>query len=75
MRSTVPPPTPTQAEGREQRIRRHKEEVARLREELGDPREALFRFLVERFEPQALVPDDRPRRRGLWEDDDDPNGR
>ncbi len=74
MRSTIPPPTPTQAERREQRIRRHKEEVVRLREEFGDPREALFRFIVERFEPEALVPDDHLRPTGLWEDNDDLNG-
>ena len=76
--STTPPNTqPAKSERLEQRIRSHKEEVARLREELGDPQAALFRFIIQRFEIQALVPDDRSRqgaRRTAWEDDDDLNG-
>ena len=61
-----------------QRLEQHKEEVTRLREEFGDPQASLFRFITERFEVQALVPDDLPRqaaRRTEWEDDDDLNAR
>lgn len=52
--------------------------MARLREEFGDPQAALFQFIMQRFEVQALVPDDRPRQgaRGtVWEDDDELNAR
>jgi hypothetical protein len=68
---------PAKSERLENRIRSHKAEVARLREELGDPQAALFRFITQRFEVQALVPDDRPKqgvRGSAWEDDDDLNG-
>jgi hypothetical protein len=60
----------------ERRIRAHQEEVARLRKQLGDPQVALFQFVMERFEVQALVPDDE-RGHGMrsvaWEDDDELN--
>jgi hypothetical protein len=57
-----------------EQIRSHKEEVARLREQLGDPQEALSRFIVERFEVQALVPAERLQqdsRITVLEEDDD----
>ena len=69
--------SPTQ-EWLEERIRAHKEEVARLREELGDPQGALFQFITERFEVQALIPDEQlkngSRNIVLEEEDDDLNG-
>lgn len=42
------------AEHLARRIRDHHAEVARLREEFGDPTEALRAFLRERFDPEAL---------------------
>jgi len=63
----------TQAERVERQIRAHKEEVARLREEIGDPQEALFRFVTERFEVESLIPDDLPGRGtggAVWADDE-----
>jgi predicted nucleic acid-binding Zn-ribbon protein len=74
MASTVPATLPSQAERLEERIRAHKEEVARLRERIGDPEEALSRFVTEHFEVQALVPDERSgqaRGTALWDDEDD----
>ncbi len=41
-----------------ERIRRHKEEVARLREEFPDPGAALSAFVLEHFELAALVSDE-----------------
>lgn len=77
--SLTAPTTPLgQAERLEQRIRTHQEEVARLRAQTGDPRAALFRFVTERFEVHALVPDDRGEpepRWSIWEDDDELNAR
>ena len=58
MSSTASTTPSTQAVRLERRIRSHKEEVARLREQIGDPQAALFRFVTERFEVQAIVPDD-----------------
>lgn len=75
MSSTAP--TKAEAWRRERRIKAHKEEVARLREEIGDPQEALFRFVTERFEVQAVVPNDglaRGSGRAVWEDDDELDG-
>jgi hypothetical protein len=76
MSSTAPTKTLEQARRLERRIREHQEEVARLRAEMGDPQEALFRFMTERFEMQAFVPadcrDQRPDS-ALWEEDDDLN--
>lgn len=77
MASTVAAALPSQVERLEQRIRAHKDEVARLRALIGDPQEALFAFVVERFEVQALVPDERPGQPahgstgGLWDEDED----
>jgi hypothetical protein len=62
-----------QAQWLAQRIMAHKEEVARLREEIGDPQQALYRFLTERFEARALVPDegsDRSDEMSFRHDDD-----
>jgi len=63
--SMASPPTasPTHSAWLEQRLREHKEEVARLREEFGDPAEALAQFMRERFDIEALLPDD-------WSPDD-----
>jgi len=69
--STVPA---SQAARIERLIAEHKVEVERLRQQFGDPQEALSRFVTDRFEVQALVPDDRPaghEDRAIWEDDDD----
>lgn len=75
--SSTAPITPLAQSGRiEQRIRKHREEVARLRAQVGDPQEALFRFMTERFVVQALVPEDRGAEEphtSLWEDDDELN--
>jgi hypothetical protein len=77
MTSTTPT-TPSRTERVEQRLRSHQEEVARLRAQIGDPQAALFRFVVERFDVQALVPDDQRGQepsRTLWEDDDELDAR
>jgi hypothetical protein len=60
--------TTTQAERREQHLKAHKEEVARLRAEIGDPAQALDRFIVENFSLEALLPYGE---RAVWEEDDD----
>ena len=54
--SIAPSARRAQAERLAERIREHKEEAIRLREELGDPEQALFRFISERFEAPALIP-------------------
>ena len=61
--------TTTQAERLAEVIKQHKEEVARLREELGDPLEALSVFVRDTFDLESLIPPDR--RRAIWEEDDD----
>lgn len=69
-----PTTSPALAALREQRLREHKEEVARLREEFGDPAEALDKFMLERFTIEALLPDDWSSGSGpraFWEEDDD----
>jgi hypothetical protein len=77
---TSPPTTrPTQAARLEQMIREHKEEVARLREEFGDPAEALDKFILERFSIEAFLPDDwspGDEFRPIWEwrEEDDDSG-
>ena len=61
-------PADAQAARREQHIKEHKEEVARLREKFGDPAAALDKFILENFSLEALLPDgERP----IWEEDDD----
>jgi hypothetical protein len=74
MSSIGPTTASKQAAWLEQRIKEHREEVERLREQIGDPEEALSRFVRDRFEGQALVPDGWPRS-GVstvpWEADDD----
>ena len=74
MTSQVPTKPSTLPAWLEERIKQHKEEVARLREQFGDPEEALFQFVREHFSPEAFVPDDQPLRdsNGMtWEEDDD----
>ena len=69
---------PAGTERVEQRLRSHQEEVVRLRAQIGNPQAALFRFVLERFAVQALVPDDRRGEvpsRTLWEDDDELDSR
>lgn len=58
----------TQAERVAEQIKRHKEEVARLRAEIGDPAEALDAFVREHFTLEAFLPDGE---RAIWEMDDD----
>lgn len=51
------PATPsTHNERLEQRIKEHREEVARLRQQFGDPGEAWSKFIRERFDFPALIP-------------------
>ena len=52
----------TQVERVAEQIKQHKEEVARLREELGDPMEALSTFVREHFSYEAFSRLRRPRR-------------
>jgi hypothetical protein len=57
----------------EQRLREHQEEVARLREEFGDPQLALFAFTRDRLDRDSLL--ESARQTGDWQaidqDDDD----
>jgi hypothetical protein len=39
----------------QRRIAEHRLEVARLRQELGDPEEAMRRFVESTFSPEALI--------------------
>ncbi|MGH2560513.1 MAG: hypothetical protein ACRDJH_15735 [Thermomicrobiales bacterium] len=50
----------------------HREEAARLREELGDPAEALSSFVREQYDREALEEVAREMREGasFWHDDD-----
>ncbi|MGH2535746.1 MAG: hypothetical protein ACRDJW_26135 [Thermomicrobiales bacterium] len=50
----------------------HREEAERLREELGDPAEALASFVREQYDPAALEDVARDMREGasFWHDDD-----
>lgn len=76
--SIAPTARRAQAERLAQRIQEHKKEAARLRAELGDPQQPLFRFISERVEAPALVPEDRTEPgagAGLWEDTDELNAR
>jgi hypothetical protein len=57
----------TQAERREQDFKAHREEVARLRAEIGDPAAALDQFILENFSLESLLPDGE---RAVWEEDD-----
>ena len=71
---TSPTKEATQAEHLAQRIKAHKEEVARLREEIGDPQAALFRFMTEHFTAEAIFPETNlppEHRRPVWNVDDD----
>lgn len=64
----------TQAERLAQLIKEHKEEVARLRAEIGDPAEALDKFVRDTFDLESFFPDP-PSQEEPWErwaeDDDD----
>jgi len=61
-----------QAKRLEHLLDRHKEEVIRLREELGDPQEALFAFVRDKFDYAAFFPDVRRNsRQSEWDDDDE----
>jgi hypothetical protein len=76
--SRAPTARRAQAERLAQRIQAHKEEATLLRAEFGDPQQALFQFLCERFETPALITDERaePGAGGsLWEDADELNAR
>lgn len=67
----------TQAERLAQRIKEHKEEVARLREEFGDPAEALDRFVRDTFTLRAFFPDPPSTAEPWepWDEDDDLSAR
>lgn len=70
----VPHPAPAVSERLERRIAEHKSEVARLRAELGDPREALSAFVRSHFTLEALLPDDpssTDARTTWWDDEAD----
>jgi hypothetical protein len=61
-------------ESLEQRLRAHREEVARLREEFGDPQVALFAFTRDRLDRESLLEGVRPNGDSQatdWDDDDD----
>jgi hypothetical protein len=77
--------TPTASESQmtpllQQRLREHKKEVERLREEYGNPQEALGRLLREFLDADAFAPM-RPSTNGQFEvtideeDDDELSGR
>lgn len=58
----------------QQRLEAHKEEVARLREEFGDPAASLDKLILEVFDVTAFLPEERTRPdepRPIWEEDDD----
>lgn len=55
MASTQPATRPGRTETLERLFREHHQEVARLREEFGDPRLALFAFTRERLEQDSLL--------------------
>ncbi len=64
-------PMPAVSERLERRIEEHKAEVARLRAEIGDPREALSAFVRAHFTLEAFLPDDqddRPPGSSFWHD-------
>lgn len=74
MVSSVSPTTSKQAEWLQERIKRHKEEVARLRAEIGDPAKALNELILRTFDREAIIADEPPGGRPDalgWEDDDD----
>jgi hypothetical protein len=63
------PPRPPSLE---RALAAHREEAARLREELGDPAEALASFVREHYDQEALEQVARDMREGasFWHDDD-----
>jgi hypothetical protein len=69
---------PPRNERLERRIEEHKAEVARLRAELGDPREALFAFVRSHFTFEDFLPEDGETHQGassFWHDDADQDDR
>jgi len=68
-------PTTPIAPSLEKRLAAHKEEVARLREELGDPAEALDALVREIFDRDALLAtyEEYLKEEGLWDDWPEPN--
>jgi len=72
MASSEPVTRPERPRRFDQRLQAHKEEVTRLREQFGDPQEALFFFIRDKFELQSFFPGPRKRsrRRLDWDDDD-----
>ncbi len=66
-----------QAKRLERRLERHREEVARLRAEFGNPQEALFAFTRDHFDFFSFFSDarDHRRRESEWNDDDDLDAR
>lgn len=76
--ATVTPSTTKLSERLERRIEEHKAEVARLRAELGDPRDAWFAFVRSNFTFEAFLPEDGETHRdelSFWHDDADRDGR
>ncbi len=73
MATSQPVTRPQTSEAFAQRLRAHQEEVARLREEFGDPQLALFAFTRDRLDRDSLLEAARPN--GDWQainrDDDD----
>lgn len=56
---------------------RHREEAARLREQYGDPEDAVSSFIRTHFDREALEEALRASLEGeaLWDDDEEANGR
>lgn len=78
MSSTIHETETSQQARMKERVKQHKAEVARLREELGDPELALSQFVVEHFELQAMMPnasDSQGPISEVLEDDDDADAR
>lgn len=70
------PATSTLSPKLEQRIKEHKLEVARLREEFGDPAASIAKFMRERFTIEAILPEDWTPENASWVawDDDSDDG-
>jgi hypothetical protein len=64
------------AEWFERRLQEHADEVARLREEFGDPQQALFAFTRDRLDRDSLLQAARTSgdlRATDWDDDNELN--
>lgn len=73
MASIVSHVSTAQAARIERLVAEHRAEMARLREEFGDPEAALSKFVTDRFELRALLPDDwdpEDTSRSWWEYDE-----